>query len=292
VKCYKFGGGSGAITPAIPSRILLSGVCFGAMCLFSGRFLVAQTNATAVVQKSVEVNDRDWAAAPEFDYCETEKDGDGGKTYMVSMIYGSPYRRLVATNGHRLSASQEKAEKRKLKRTIAKRRSESAAERSRRIAKYKADRKRDHSLMNQLTEAFDFKASDEQNLSGHNVYALAATARPGYKPPSRETRALTGMEGKLWIDKDTSQWVKVEAHVIHPVSIESFVAKVEPGTRFELEKTPVTQDIWLRSHFSMKAKAKVFFFLSHKEQEDDTFFHYQKADGVSDYGASESCEVR
>ncbi len=174
--------------------------------------------------------------------------------------------------------------------TIAKRRSESAAERSRRIAKYKADRKRDHALMNQLTDAFDFKMSGEETLSGHNVYALAATARPGYKPPSRETRALTGMEGKLWIDKDTYHWVKVEAHVVHPVSIESFLAKVQPGTRFELEKTPVTQGIWLRRHFSMKAKAKVFFFFSHNEQEDDTFFHYQKADGVSDYGASETCE--
>jgi hypothetical protein len=51
------------------------------------------------------------------------------------------------------------------------------------------------------------------------------------------------MQGKLWIDKDSFQWVKVEAQVMHPVSIEGFLAKVEPGTHFELEKEPVATDM-------------------------------------------------
>lgn len=50
---------------------------------------------------------------------------------------------------------------------------------------------------------------------------------------------LRGMEGELWIDEATFQWVKVQARVIRPVSIEGFLARVEPGTRFELEKMPV-----------------------------------------------------
>jgi len=33
------------------------------------------------------------------------------------------------------------------------------------------------------------------------------------------------MEGKLWIDEKTFQWVKVEATVIRPVSIEGFWLK-------------------------------------------------------------------
>jgi len=93
--------------------------------------------------------------------------------------------------------------------------------------------------MQQLTEAFDFTLAGEERMGNHRVYVLDATPRAGYKPPNTETEVLTGMQGKLWIDKKTYQWVKVEAEVIHPVSIAGFLAKVEPGTRFELEKMPV-----------------------------------------------------
>jgi hypothetical protein len=43
------------------------------------------------------------------------------------------------------------------------------------------------------------------------------------------------MEETLWIDQKTFHWMKVEAHVIHPVRIEGGFAEVEPGTQFEVE---------------------------------------------------------
>ncbi|MGO9636756.1 MAG: hypothetical protein ACLPSO_02315, partial [Terracidiphilus sp.] len=109
------------------------------------------------------------------------------------------------------------------------------------------------------------------------VYVLQATPRAGYQPPNTETKVLTGMQGQLWIDKQTYQWVKVEAEVMHPVSIAGFLAQVQPGTRFELEKMPVAEGIWLPKHFSMKARAKILFFFSHNTQDDETYFDYRKA---------------
>jgi hypothetical protein len=93
-------------------------------------------------------------------------------------------------------------------------------------------------------------------------------------------QALKGMEGKLWIDTSSYQWVKVEAEVIHPVSIEGFLARVEPGTRFELEKMPVGDGIWLTKHFKMRSQAKVLFLIPRQEQEDATYYGYQKAQGA------------
>ncbi|MGA8310476.1 MAG: hypothetical protein WB755_10640, partial [Terriglobales bacterium] len=130
--------------------------------------------------------------------------------------------------------------------------------------------------MEQLTKAFNFTLEGEQKLGPHEVYVLQATPRPGYLPPNREARVLTGMGGKLWIDKNTYQWVRVEAQVMHPVSIEGFLARVEPGTQFELEKMPVGDGIWLPKHFAMKAHAKVVFLFNHRTQEDDTYWGYQK----------------
>jgi hypothetical protein len=88
------------------------------------------------------------------------------------------------------------------------------------------------------------------------------------------------MEGKLWIDEKTFQWVKVEARVIRPVSIGGFLAQVEPGTRFELEKMPVAEGIWLPKHFAMKSQAKVLFFFTRKSQADETYYGHHKASPV------------
>jgi hypothetical protein len=126
-----------------------------------------------------------------------------------------------------------------------------------------------------LTKAFKFTLIGQRKVRGFNVWALRATPDPAYKPPTMETQVLTGMQGELWIDQKTYNWVRVTAEVIHPVSIEGFLAQVQPGTRFELEKSPVGNGIWQPTHFSMKSDAKVLYMFSKKSQEDDTYWDYK-----------------
>jgi hypothetical protein len=184
---------------------------------------------------------------------------------------------LLAVNGKPLSTDEQQVEQRKLEQTIATRRKESPRQRKQRITKYEKDRKQEHLLMEQLTGAFDFKLQGTQKLGPYEVYLLQATPRVGYQPPNSQTKVLTGMEGQLWIDMKTYQWVKVEATVVHPVSIAGFLARVEPGTRFELENVRVAENLWLPKHFTMKASAKVLFLFNHNEQQDETYFNYRKA---------------
>jgi hypothetical protein len=179
-------------------------------------------------------------------------------------------------NGKPLSPEQEAGEQQKLDATANKRKNEPQPERGTRIARYEKDRRSDQLLMEQLTKALDFKLVGERKLGEHEVYVLKATPRPGYEPPNTEAKVLTGMEGELWIDKKTFQWVKVEATVIHPVSIASFLAEVEPGTHFELEKMSLQDNLWLPKHFAMKSRAKIFFLFTRKSQADETYSGYHK----------------
>ena len=240
-------------------------------------FAFAQENVATIIQRSTEANERDWQAVPQFDNSERDRNKDGDKTYAVTMLYGSPYERLIAIDGHPLSADRQKQEQKKYDDELKKREHESSDERSKRIAKYEAERKRDHTMLQQMTSAFDFHLIGNRILRGHKVYVLKATPRKGYQPPDRDSQVLTGMEGTLWVDHDTFQWVKVEAHVTHPVRIEGFLAEVEPGTRFELEKNPVAPNIWMAAHFATRSNAKVMLLVPHKGEEDDTFFNYHKA---------------
>jgi hypothetical protein len=238
----------------------------------------AQEEAETIIQRSVELNERDWNAAPEYDCFERDQQLNGDtKTFEDLMIRGSPYQRLVAINGKPLSTVRQAEEQAKLDTVILERGNESESERATRIAKYEKDRERDHLFMEQLTKAFHFTLMSDQKLDGYDVYVLKATPKADYEPPNLEAEVLKGMQGQLWIDKQTFQWVKVQAQVIRPVSIEGFLAQVQPGTRFEVEKMPVDDSIWLFKHFSMRSQAKILFFFTRRSQEDDTFYDYRKA---------------
>ena len=250
------------------------------LILFAASECAEPFDVQRIIQRSVAANRQDWSAAPRYSYSERDRQGKGSKTYEVMMILGSPYRRLVALNNEPLSPADQNKERRLMEEAIAKRRAEPKKERAARTLEYEKERKRDQLLMDQLVEAFDFRSLGRQKLGTFDVYVLRATPRPGYHPPNIETEVLTGMQGTLWIDRDSFQWVKVEADVVHPVVIAGFLARVEPGTRFELEKAPVADGVWLPTHFAMKSRAKLLFVLTHREREDETYFDYHKTDSI------------
>jgi hypothetical protein len=237
--------------------------------------------ANQIVQESARVTERDRIASASFDHAETDLQANGSrKTYSVHMLFGSPYWELLAINGRPISPVQQAAEKRKLAEEASRRKRETAEERSRRVEQFQKEEKRDSRLLTEFTNAFNFTLLGEQQLNRRRVYVMQASLRPEYKPLDNESKVLTGMRGKLWIDKQTYQWVRVEANVVKPVSIEGFVARVEPGTRFELEMTPVEKDTWLPKHYAMTAQAKLFGVVPHNSREEETYFDYRRAKQV------------
>jgi len=134
--------------------------------------------------------------------------------------------------------------------------------------------------MVQMTKAFQYKLLGNETVRGHKCYVIQATPKPGYAPPNRETRVLTGMRGKMWIDADQFQWVKVEAEVFRPVAFGLFIAHVQPGTEFNLEDEPVADGVWLPSHFSTRVKARVLGLWSRNSHDDETYTEYRPMSGI------------
>jgi hypothetical protein len=237
----------------------------------------AGPDVETIISRSVAANERDWRSAANYDFVEEDGTGDQSKTYEVHMILGSPYRKLVKVHGQDLSAEERQKEQQKMQDEVAHRRKESPSERQKRISQYEKERARDHLLLSQITKAFDFSLTGTRTVDGYRVYVLRATPRKGYMPPNREAEVLTGMEGELSIDTKTFQWVRVSAAVLRPVSIEGFLARVEPGTRFELENMPVAPGIWLPKHYSMRAQAKILSVINHESSDEERYFGYRKS---------------
>ena len=250
--------------------------------------LAGVPDANTIIERSVQVFDRDWKTAPEYDYFERDTANNGTRTYHVMMILGSPYSHLVAVDGMPLSSQQQQEEQQKLQSVIARRCGETKRQAEQRIRKYEQSREHDHRLINELTAAFVFHVLGDQTVDGHATWLLQSSPRPGYHPSNRETKVLTGMQGKLWIDQAAFEWVKVEARVINPVSIEGFLAKVEPGTEFELARAPGPGSIWFGKHFLVSAKSSILSLFPHNTRDDETYFNYQK----SGFAKARDCRVK
>lgn len=239
-------------------------------------YAMQQPDVRTIIERSVAANRDDFNAAPDFNDKETDKTPTGNKTYQITMIEGTPYQRLIAVDGKPLPPDQEREQMQRQQQVTARRRAETPEQRQARIAKWRRERTRDNAMMDQLTKAFNFDLVGEGKLRDFTIWILKATPRPGYRPPNMYAQVLTGMQGELWVDQQTYQWVKVMAQVIHPVSIQGFLARVEPGTQFELEKSPVSGGTWQVTHFSMKSHARVLFLFARNGSEDTTYFDYER----------------
>lgn len=250
--------------------------------VFALAFLLTNpaSNATQIVQRSVANTTYDWNLAPQYNFTEHDVIVKHGvktvKTYQVLMLEGSPYNKLIAVNGQPLSAAAAAAQDQKLQQETAHRRSESPSAHQKRVADYERERRQDHALMAEMARAFDYKLAGQETVNGRLCYILDATPKAGYEPISRETKVLKGMRGRMWIDTQNYQWVKVHAEVFRPVTFGLFIAHVEPGTQFNLEDEPVSGNVWLPAHFSVRVKARILF-ASRNSLDDETYSNYHPA---------------
>ena len=249
-----------------------------------------QPDATEVIRRSVQKIEADWKEAPQYSFIEHDVESKRHstptvKTYQVLMIDGSQYNRLIAVNDRPLSAGEQKEEEDKLKAEVLRRGHESERERRRRVARFIREREQDHAMLKEMVDAFDFRPAGEANVNGHDCWVFDAQPKPGYQPKSRETKVLSGMQGRLWIDKVHSQWVRVEAEVMRPVSLYGIIARVGPGTRFFLEQAPVAGNLWLPTRFSVSVKASALGFINEDSVDDETYRQYQPMPNLAELEA-------
>lgn len=191
------------------------------------------------------------------------------------MIDGSPYNQLIAVNNEPLNHTQQQAERAKLDREIAARRNESPSDRRARIDRFRQERSDEHLLMQQMAVAFNFERIGDERVQGVECYRFKATPKPDYIPPVQKARVLKGMNGQMWIDKQQYHWVKVQAEVTEPVSFGFFIAKVNPGTRFELQQAEFGQ-YWLPKYFIQTVRASVLGLYGYRSQEETFYSDYRQ----------------
>ena len=160
--------------------------------------LGADADPVDIVRRSLSVENENAKRARNYTFLQREEqrqlDGNGQvksksvKTWDVTMLEGSAYRRLIERDDHPLPEREEQQEQAKLRKSIEERRHETEAERAKRLADYEKRPGRNRGVLNEIPDAFNFRLRGEESIASRPVKARA-TRRAMSRPQSSSTSA-------------------------------------------------------------------------------------------------------
>jgi hypothetical protein len=198
------------------------------------------------------------------------------KTSEIMELYGEPVERLVAKDDKPLSAKDAKKEEEKLQKVIEKRKNESEEDRKKREAKEEKEREENRQFVREVADAYNFRLAGIESLSGRDTYVIDGEPKPGYQAHLKEAKILPKFRFRAWIDKDESQWKKLDIQCIDTVSFGLFLARIHKGSRIIIEQTRINDEVWLPQHINVKVDVRLALLKDFNVEDDITFRDYKK----------------
>jgi hypothetical protein len=255
------------------------------LCLFVAGSACAQ-DPKEIVRKSVELDQVNWLRMKDYTWIgrsdERHFDSHGKTTseekleWETVLLDGRPFRRMLERNGQPLSPGDQHKQEEKLDKNTAKLERETPEERARRMEEDEKERRRERQFLREIPDAFDLRLEGEARVDGQDAWVISGTPKAGYHPQSRDAKALLKIRGKLWIDKATYEWVRVEAETTGTISFGLILAWLNPGARLELEQTRVNEEVWLPRRMWVKGTGRVGVLKRIAMEEEITWNNYRK----------------
>jgi len=248
--------------------------------------LLAAQDAREIMRRSVDLDQKNEEIARNYTFLERqeqrERDSAGKvkdsdiRTWDVTLLEGSPYRRLVAHNDQPLPLKEQQKEQEKLQKSIEQRHKETDEQRQSRVAEWERRRKRQRQQFLEVVDAFDFRLVGEEALNGAEAYVIDATPRPGYKAKSLTTAYFRKIKARFWIDKRDYQWVKVDAETLDTISFGGFLLRMGKGGRLSLEQAHINNEVWLPKRIEFKGTVRIALIKVLRGEMIMTFSDYKK----------------
>jgi len=159
--------------------------------------------------------------------------------------------RLILKDGKPLTAELNNAERQRLNAMIA-----SPAAYAKHVKNSESEKKMADTLVPLMPDAMINTYTPGQPQSGRNGGAqeivLDYKPNPKFVPPNTEAQALTGLQGRVWIDAKTRYVVHMEGTIFRGVNFGwGMLAHIYPGGTVEMTQTSVGDNRWIFTDFSM-----------------------------------------
>jgi len=243
-------------------------------------------DAREIVRKSIELDQTNWLRMKDYTWTarSTERhfDSSGGiksderSAWETIMLGGEPYRRMLERNGKPLPPAEQRKEQEKLDMAAARLAHESPEQKRSRLAEYETRRRKEREFLREIPDAYEFRSEGEAQVDGHAVWVIAGAPKAGYQAKDREAKAFLKIRGKLWIDKTSYQWVRLEAETTGTITFGIFLARLNPGAQVVFEQTPVDEALWLPHRLYMKGAGRIGLIKRIAMDEEITWSDYHK----------------
>lgn len=273
--------------------LLLAASCAAAQTAPAG------DDAREIILRSIAYDQRDLEIAGNYTYVtETERrrlDSSGRiqstekETHDVLVLYGTPYRRLIAKDGKPLAADKERKEQEKLDKEAARRKRQTEKDPDKLVRELNKQMEEQKKMIQEVADAFHLSILGEEKVDGYDSWVIQAEPRPDYRPRSRSARQLPHFRGKLWISKDQYRWVKIEAEVVKTLSVGLMLARLQPGTQLALEQQRVQDELWMPRLVRVHANGRAALVVKFNVEVISTYRDYRKFQ--SDSRISDAREV-
>jgi hypothetical protein len=160
--------------------------------------------------------------------------------------------RLILKDGKPLTAEQDKWERQRLNDMIA-----SPADYAKHVKNGESEKTMADKMLPLMSDAMINTYTLGQPQSGRNGGAqeivLDYKPNPKWVPPNTEAQALTGLEGRVWIDAKTHYVVRMEGTIFRGVNFGwGILGHIYPGGKMVLNQTNVGGNRWIFTDFSMQ----------------------------------------
>lgn len=156
--------------------------------------------------------------------------------------------RLILKDGQPLTEDEDKAERQRLDDMVA-----SPSDYFKHVKNDGEGRRLADELIRLMPDAMIYTYTPGQPQTGRNgglEIVLDYKPNPKFSPPSTSAQALTGLEGRVWIDAKNHVVVRMEGTIFRPVNFGwGMLAHIYPGGHLILEQANAGGNRWIFTQF-------------------------------------------
>jgi len=248
--------------------------------------ILAGQDARELVRRSIQTDSAGVEAARNYTYLERQEtrelDGSGKlknrevHTYDVTLLEGSPYRRLMALNDQPLAPKEQKKEEEKLRQSNEARSRETEAQKQQRIADWHRKQEKQREPLREIPDAFDLRLLPDETLDGRAMWVIDATPKAGYKPKVKSAFFFPKVKMRFWIDRQDYQAVKAEMDTLDTISWGGILARLAKGDRLTFEMARVNDEVWLPKAVRITGSARVLLVKGFRGDIEISYSNYRK----------------
>ncbi len=248
--------------------------------------LLAADDPKEMVRRALALYSHDDAAERQYTYLERDDvrmlDSSGKvkhrdlHTYDITILEGSPYRRIAKRDDQPLPPAEEKQQQENLQRSIEERRKETPEQRRQRIADWDRKRQARQNDFKEVPDAFDFHLAGDEVVDGIPVWVVDGAPHPGYRPKSKTAVYFLKMKGRMWIAKSDYHAVKLDVVTMDTISIGAFLIRFAKGGHIGVEFARVNNEVWLPKHVVLTGSARVLLVKGYHLDADFAYSDYKK----------------